>query len=84
MLSHGRRLALLTHPKVVMLPAAATPGDQIAAFCGGHSLYLVREVNGRKDAFMFIGECYMDGLMNGAFLEKTQSANQPARPISLI
>lgn len=66
-----RRMALLTDGRVAVLPAAAKPGDQVAALYDGNSIYLVRHLPNRQAAYNCTGECYVDGLMDEALLEYT-------------
>ena len=61
---HCRRMAILSESQPAVLPAAAKIGDKIAAFRGGHSLYLLRPLEGRPE-FQFIGECFVHGWMDG-------------------
>ena len=81
---HGRRMGYLTDGRVAILPAAAKLTDQIAAFHGGHSLYLLRRLSSGDDAYTFVGECYVDGLMDGAFLGICSEANKSAKTVRLV
>jgi len=40
-------------------------GDSICAFFGGRLLYIVRPIESSTEAFWFMGNCYIYGLMNG-------------------
>jgi hypothetical protein len=66
---YTRRMAVLSNSRVAVLPAAAKIGDKIAAFRGGHALYLLRPLQNR-DEYQFIGECYVDGWMDGELVEE--------------
>lgn len=77
---YGRRLAVLDHRRIAVVPAGATIGDKIAAFQGGHSLYLLRPLH--DDHFQFIGECYVDGWMNGEIAH--EKAEGIVRTIRLV
>ena len=79
---YGRRMALLTDGRLAILPAAAKKGDVFAAFHGGNSLYVVRHLSNRQAAYTFIGECYVDGLMDGAFSDTCKQ--KPARRLRLV
>jgi hypothetical protein len=59
-----RRMAILSESRVAVLPGAARVGDKIAAFRGGHALYLIRPLPNQQ-TYRFIGECYVDGWMDG-------------------
>lgn len=67
---YTRRMALLGNGRVAILPAAAEVGDKIAAFRGGHSLYLIRPLEDRSKC-RFVGECYVDGWMDGELVTKS-------------
>jgi hypothetical protein len=57
MFGGGQRLGLV--------PDTARSGDLICALIGGQVLYAIRPA-ANNDDFLFIGECYVDGLMDGA------------------
>ncbi|KAL1612739.1 hypothetical protein SLS60_000968 [Paraconiothyrium brasiliense] len=65
---YGRRMALLGGTVVAVLPSAAKSGDNVAAVIGGHALYLLRKVQG---GFNILGECYVDGRMDGSLMRGT-------------
>lgn len=65
---HGRRVARLRDKSVVVVPAAAKVGDEIAMFFGGQALYVTRAAE-EQGTYMFIGECYVDGYMHGALMD---------------
>lgn len=65
---YGKRMAVLGDSRPAILPPAAKCGDKIAAFRGGRALYVLRSV---PDGFAFIGECYVDGWMDGSLAEGT-------------
>lgn len=77
---YGRRLAVLDDEMIAIVPAGAELGDIIAGFRGGHSLYLLRPL--RNDKFRFIGECYVDGWMNGEIAQ--EEAETSKRTIKLV
>jgi hypothetical protein len=74
---YDSRMAILSDNTVVILPPAAQEGDQVAAFVGGHVLYLLRP---KGDAYTFVGECYVEGWMDGALVE---GARYPVRTLRL-
>ena len=80
----ARRMARFSDGRVGILPAAAKIGDKIAVFNGGFCLYLLRPIPDRRDAYAFVGECYVDGLMDGAFLEVCRPEGQSARSLRLV
>ena len=75
-LCYGRRMAQFTDGRVAILPAAARTDDQVVAFHGGKCLYLIRPISDRRDAYSSIGECYVDGLMDGGLHGHLQAKGQ--------
>ena len=41
-------------------------GDKVMIFSGGGPIYIVREINERKDHYRYIGDGYVWGFMNGS------------------
>ncbi|KAF3049877.1 hypothetical protein E8E11_000629 [Didymella keratinophila] len=68
---YTRRMALLSNHRVAIMPAAAEVGDRVAAFRGGHSLYLLRPLDDRSE-YQFVGECYVDGWMDGQLVAESR------------
>lgn len=66
---HGRRLARLENGKIAVVPAATKVRDKIAVLSGGKVLYTLRASN-EQGRYTFIGECYVDGCMDGALMEE--------------
>ena len=60
-----RRMGYTRNGKLGIFPAAAMAGDSIAAFHGGNALYVIRFSNTQPNKFEFVGECYLDGMMDG-------------------
>lgn len=79
-----RRMSRLSNGSVALLPAAAKVGDTIAAFSGGHCLYLLRPVSYREAAYKFIGECYVDGFMDGELLSLSEDKDRSVTKIRLV
>jgi hypothetical protein len=62
--TYGRRFMQTTDWHMGLVPAAARVGDEICVFFGGQVLYVMRERK-RSGAWEFIGECYVDHMMDG-------------------
>ena len=62
---YGRRAGFTEAKKVGVFPAATARGDQVAALFGGRVLYVLRPLEHDKRKYSFVGECYVDGLMDG-------------------
>lgn len=57
-----------------LFPDATQVGDLVAMFYGGKSLYVVRRATGTAaSVYQFIGECYVDGAMDGQLLQICRS-----------
>ncbi|KAF3045317.1 hypothetical protein E8E11_001892 [Didymella keratinophila] len=69
-----RRMAMLNNSRVAVLPGAAQIGDKVAAFRGGHALYLIRPLSNSED-YHLVGECYVDGWMDGQIVEELGEEN---------
>lgn len=67
---YGRRMGKLRDDSIAILPAAARIGDQVVLFFGGKFLYVIRPTK-RPGAYEFIGECYVDGMMDGALMNES-------------
>lgn len=70
---HGRRMAILSGGHLAILPAAAKYDDKLAAFRGGRTLILVRDVS---RGLSLIGDCYVDGWMDGALSKVGQRSER--------
>jgi hypothetical protein len=46
-------------------PGGAKVGDKIVVLWGGQVPYVMREVEGKSGVWRFVGEAYVEGLMNG-------------------
>ena len=58
----GRSFFLSNNGYMCLAPGETRPGDQICVLLGGHVLYVLRPVG---QNWLFIGECYVHGLMDG-------------------
>ncbi|KAK4499777.1 hypothetical protein PRZ48_007963 [Zasmidium cellare] len=65
----GRKLGLFPH--------GATEGDLVVALFGGNTLYVlgpdqgVDKEKGERRRYQFIGECYVDGMMDGEAMDES-------------
>ena len=60
------------------VPQSAIVGDLVSVLCGSTVPVLVRP---KGDAFQVIGQCYIEGIMDG---EAVEAANEPMRQIDLV
>lgn len=66
-------------------PAATQIGDRIAIFFGGKSLYVIRPTLRNGDqVFQFIGECYVNGQMDGKLFDDCRCEGVPEQVIRLV
>jgi hypothetical protein len=79
----NRRLLWTSNGHVGLGPLDAEIGDQICVFYGGQVLYVIRE-NEQKPGYTFIGECYVDGLMDGEAFELLQDGTAQEEVFVLV
>jgi hypothetical protein len=79
----GRRRASLTDGSVGIVPAATALTNKIAAFHGGRSLYVIRPLPHTPDTYNFVGECYVDGYMDGELFGASRQCKEPVHMQSL-
>ncbi|KAI1779486.1 hypothetical protein F4818DRAFT_142181 [Hypoxylon cercidicola] len=79
-----RRMAMLTDRSIAIVPIGSQTGDQITLFHGGKALYVLRSIPERQDTFRFIGECYVEGLMDGALAELNTQSGRTAGLVRMI
>lgn len=79
----GRRLCVTSKGFIGMVPPRTESCDEIALIFGAATPFVIRHPNGRCDGskgcnlpFLFVGECYVHGIMDGeAFLHIVPSLN---------
>jgi hypothetical protein len=62
--TYCRRFLWASNGHMGLAPPDAKIGDKICVFYGGQALYVIRE-NKDKPGHTFVGECYVDGFMDG-------------------
>ena len=76
MIRMGTRDAWWTHTGFLDLgPAATQSGDRICIILGAHPPFLLRKkvaVEGQVGTYQLVGECYIQGLMNGEGLNMAE------------
>lgn len=80
----GRRMGVLQSSHLGMFPAAAVAGDCVAIFNGGNIPFVVRKVSDSKVQYQLIGECYLDGLMDGQAVEIHEQSGIHIGTITLV
>lgn len=80
----GRRLAT-TDQSLGFVPMAAEPGDSIAIILGCSVPLVIRRLDTIKsiEVWRVVGECYIEGLMEGEFIKKQDGLVNPQQ-IELI
>ena len=69
---------------LLMIPNTAVVGDTIWALAGGQVLYVLRPVNQALNQYIFVGECYGHGLMDGEIVRQLHLGETRMEDISLI
>ncbi|CAG8953424.1 hypothetical protein HYFRA_00010173 [Hymenoscyphus fraxineus] len=65
-----------------LCPPMAKEGDLIVLLYGGNVPYLIRSREG--DTFEFVGECFVDGMMKGEYLERLEQDDRGAEVFCLV
>ena len=80
----SRDLGLSQKHYILAIPNTAVAGDTIWALAGGQVLYLLRPVNLKLKQYIFVGECYGHGLMDGEIVKQLHSCEIKMEDIYLI
>lgn len=67
--AEGRRFARGRAGFYALCPPAAQVGDRLCLLFGGKTLYCLRPTGDKEDAYRFVGECYVQGVMDGEALD---------------
>ena len=51
-----------------MVPQGSRPGDLLVVILGAKTPYVLRRCGRVKDSFELVGECYVDGMMDGEMM----------------
>jgi len=65
----NRRLMTTSQGRVGVAPKAAENGDIICIFFGSSTPMIIRLIPGFENCFSLVGECYVDGVMDGEALD---------------
>jgi len=76
----GRRFATTKGELIGLVPGIAQPGDQVYCLLGGQVLYVLRTV---KNHFIFIGECYLHGMMDGEALGMLKDGSRQLQAVEI-
>ena len=68
-----KKFLITKQGRMALGPESLRPGDQVAIFSGGSSIYFVRET---QSYYEFLGDGYVHGLMNGEGLRDDPSFQQ--------
>lgn len=74
----GRRFCVTESGRTGWVHGNAVAGDLVSVLCGFAVSVLVRSY---EDAFRVIGQCYVEGIMDG---EAVEAANDRMRQIDLV
>lgn len=85
-----RQAILCRHPAlsrkhcILNIPTTAVVGDLIWAFVRGRALYALRPIGRQKKHYIFIGECYVHGLMDGELDRRLHAGEVKLEQIYLV
>ena len=80
----SRDIGLSEKHYLLTIPNTAVAGDAIWALAGGQVLYMLRLVNEELNQYIFVGECYGHGLMDGEIVRQLHLGETKMEDISLI
>lgn len=83
-MTRDRRGGCTAGGRLGMFPEDAVGGDLVAAFCGGDALYVLRPKEGGEGTFQFIGECYVDGMMDGQVFDVAAERDMQTSTVVLV
>ena len=69
---------------LLMIPNTAIVGDTLWALAGGQALYILRPFNRELHQYMYVGECYAHGLMDGEILRRLNVGEASMVDICLV
>jgi hypothetical protein len=76
-----RLLAVTAGDLMGLVPKTAKVGDEIFVLAGGQVFYVLRP---QAECFVYIGECYLHGLMDGEALEWLKDGTAQVRDVRLV
>jgi hypothetical protein len=79
----GRRYIATVNGRVGLAPAKCQLGDVICVFLGACALHVLRPDGADAGAFSFIGDCYVDGLMNSEALDMLEEGRLEPREFTI-
>lgn len=82
--TRGRNVCLLEDGYLGMVPVLAEVGDRIFAFLGGQVLYTLRPDSSRPGHYLYIGETYIHGLMDGEVMRRVEVGRARVEELVLV
>ncbi|KAF2645476.1 HET-domain-containing protein [Massarina eburnea CBS 473.64] len=70
-----RRVFITSKRLLGLGPAAMMSGDVVAVLFGGRVPFILRRVEGEDQGWRLVGECYVDGIMDGEVVEERRKGN---------
>lgn len=75
-ISLGRRMFVVTtSDRIGLVPFETRSGDKLAVLAGGNVPYILRPRSQNRNLFAFVGECYIDGVMDGELMQSNTFCN---------
>ena len=78
-----RALATTSYGYMGLVSHQAQVGDSVFVLLGGSMLYLLRP-HGDDGSFLFVGECYVHGLMDGQAMHKLKDGSAKMQSVRIV
>lgn len=79
----GRRL-VATSDRMGLVPSSAKRGDLVCVLLGCNVPVILRRMDNSKEEYLFIGEAYFQGIMDGEALEQVDAGKLSLRDFVLV
>ena len=79
-----RNMCLTKQGYIGLVPISAQAGDHVYVLLGGQVLYVLRTHSKNDNNFMVVGECYINGLMDGEVMQWVHDGRASVDDILLI
>ena len=80
----GRRLVVASDNRMGLVPSNAEIGDLVCVLLGCNVPVILRRMDDSKEEYLFIGEAYFQGIMDGEALEQVDAGKLSLREFVLV
>ena len=80
----GRRLVAASDDRMGLVPPNAKKGDLVCVLLGCNVPVILRHMDDSKEEYLFIGEAYFQGIMDGEALEQVDAGKLSLREFVLV